>query len=277
MNICVIKVPYDSGHYRARMGRGPEQLFESGFEPLLRRLGHKLVCEEIKVSGPHTAEISTTFELCRLVANRVHQCLQANIFPLLLSGNCNIAIGALAGCGSAKTAVAWFDAHGECTTPETTESGFLDGMGISILIGQCWRKLAYRIPNFSPVSGRHVLLIGSRDVEPEEGKLLARMGVQRVTELEALRSSIDSISSEVDGLYLHLDLDVLDPTEAIANQWTPAGGLTVESLTEAVKEIRRHTQIKGFGIASYDPALDRNQNALTAACIAAESILGEAG
>lgn len=71
MNICVIKVPYDSGHYRARMGRGPEQLFESGFEPLLGRLGHKLICEEIKVSGPHTAEISTTFELCRLVANRV--------------------------------------------------------------------------------------------------------------------------------------------------------------------------------------------------------------
>src|SRR5438067_6985047 len=131
MDICVIMVPYDSGFYRARIGCGPERLFESGLKPLLGRLGHKLIVEEIRVSGPHTAEISTAFELCRSVANRVHQCLEANIFPLLLSGNCNTAIGAVAGCGSERTGVAWFDAHGESTTPETTESGFLDGMGIS--------------------------------------------------------------------------------------------------------------------------------------------------
>lgn len=275
MDICVIMVPYDSGLYRARMGCGPERLFESGLKPLLVGQGHKLIVEEIKVSGPHTAEIATTFELCRSVATRVHQCLQDNIFPLLLSGNCAISIGAIAGCGSEKTGVAWFDAHGESTTPETTESGFLDGMGISVLIGQCWRKLAHRIPNFLPVSGKHVLLIGSRDVEPEESQLLDRMGVHRVTELEDLRCKVESISRTIDGVYLHLDLDVLDPREAIANQWTPPGGFSVEILKEAVKEIQRHTQVKGFGIASYDPEWDRNQNALKAACAVAESILAD--
>jgi arginase len=275
MDICVIMVPYDSGHYRARMGCGPERLFESGLKPLLVRLGHKLIVEEIKVSGPHPAEISTTFELCRSVATRVHQCQQTNIFPLLLSGNCSIAIGAIAGCGSEKTGVAWFDAHGEANTPETTQSGFLDGMGISVLIGQCWRKLAHRIPNFSPVEGKHVLLIGSRDVEPEEGELLDHMGVHRVAELKELRSKIESMSPKVDGVYVHLDLDVLDPKEAVANQWTPPGGFTVEILKEAVKEIHRHTQVKGFGIASYDPEWDRNQNSLKAACAAVESILGD--
>ena len=275
MDICVILVPYDSGFYRARMGCGPEQLFESGLEPLLGRLGHKLIVDEIGVSSPHTAEISTAFELCRSVATRVHQCLEANIFPLLLAGNCNIAVGAVAGCGSEKTGVAWFDAHGESTTPETTESGFLDGMGISVLTGQCWRKLARSIPGFSPVSGKHVLLIDSRDIELAETELLGDMGVHRVSELEDLRSTIDSISSEVDGVYIHLDLDVLDPNEAIANQWATPGGFSVGILKDAIKEIQRHTQVKGFGIASYDPAWDRNQNALKAACAAAELILGD--
>lgn len=144
-----------------------------------------------------------------------------------------------------------------------------------VLIGQCWRKLAHRIPNFSPVSGKHVLLIGSRDVEPEEAELLDRMGVHRVTELEDLRSKMGSLCSNVDGVYIHLDLDVLDPKEAIANQWTAPGGFSIENLREAVNEIQRHTRVKGFGIASYDPEWDRNQNALKAACAVAESILGD--
>ena len=271
----MIMVPYDSGFYRARMGRGPERLFKSGLKPLLERLGHKLIVEEVTVSGPQIAEISTAFELCRSVSNRVQQCLEANIFPLLLSGNCNIAIGAVAGSGSERTGVAWFDAHGESTTPETTESGFLDGMGISILTGQCWRKLVRQIPRFSPVSGKHVLLIGSRDVEPEESELLDHIGVHRVTKLEDLQSTIDYITSEVDGIYIHLDLDVLDPREAIANQWATPGGFSVEMLKDSVKVIRKHTKVKGFGIASYDPACDRNQNALKAACAAAELILDD--
>jgi arginase len=116
-------------------------------------------------------------------------------------------------------------------------------------------------------------LIGSRDVEPEEAELLDRIGVHRVTELEDLRSKMGSLSSNVDGVYVHLDLDVLDPKEAIANQWTAPGGFSIENLREAVNEIQRHTRVKGFGIASYDPEWDRNQNALKAACAVPESIL----
>jgi arginase len=276
MDIGVIMVPYDSGLYRARMGLGPQRLFEDGLEPLLRRLGHTVTVEEIEAPGAHRAEIATAFELCRMVSDRVRRSRRAGRFPLLLSGNCNIAIGGVAGCGTDSTAVVWFDAHGESTTPETTSSGFLDGMGISTLVGQCWRKLARRIPDFVPVPGARVLLVGSRDVEPDEEELLDRVGVHRVAALEDLRSALESLSGTVDGVYVHLDLDVLDPTEAVANQWTPPGGLTTEQLERAIREIQQHMPVKAFGIASYDPDCDRNQAALRAACVAATSIVGEA-
>jgi hypothetical protein len=63
MNICVFTVAYDSGHYRARMGRGPDHLYESGMKPLLTRLGHNFKHEEITVSDSYPAEIKTAFAL----------------------------------------------------------------------------------------------------------------------------------------------------------------------------------------------------------------------
>jgi arginase len=276
MDIDVIMVPYDSGLRRARMGLGPERLFEGGLEPLLRRLGHTVTVEEIEAQNPHRAEIATAFELCRVVSDRVRQSRRAGRFPLLLSGNCNIAVGGVAGCGPDTTAVIWFDAHGESTTPETTASGFLDGMGISTLVGQCWRRLAQQIPGFAPVPGAQVLLVGSRDVEPDEEELLDRVGVRRVTELDDLRSALGSMSEVIDGVYVHLDLDVLDPSEAVANQWTPPGGLTTEQLERAIREIQQHAPVKAVGIASYDPDCDRSQAALRAGCVAVASIVGGA-
>jgi arginase len=272
MDVCVIVVPYDSGMYAARMGCGPQRLLEAALEPLLRRLGHTTFVDHIQTSG-FAAEISTTFDLCAMVAQRVRECVRTNVFPLLLSGNCNMAIGAVAGCGCETTAVAWFDAHGESHTPETTESGFLDGMGISTLTGQCWRTIAGRIPRFSPVPGARVLLIGSRDVEPQECVLLDRVGVRRLSTVEEVGSAVESMSREIEGVYVHLDVDVLDPTVATANQWTPVGGLTVETLEKAVQEISSRTTLKGFGIGSYDPRCDVNLHALSAAAAVAESVL----
>ena len=66
------------------------------------------------------------------------------------------------GAGGGGTDVVWFDAHGEATTPETTTSGFLDGMGISILTGRCWRTMAASIPGFEPLPGKRIALLGAR-------------------------------------------------------------------------------------------------------------------
>jgi arginase len=276
MNIRVLNVPYDSGQYRARMGRGPDRLFEFGLKPLLARLGHNFAGEEIAAPDSYLAEIKTAFALCRTAADRVRAWRQEGHFPIVLSGNCNTAVGTISGCGCQNTGVVWFDAHGESTTPDTTRSGFLDGMGISILTGQCWTRLAGTIPGFDPVPGGHILLVGARDIEPDEVTLLDRAGVTRVSGTEHLGSLLASWAHQVDGVYLHIDLDVLDPTEAIANQWAPPGGLTVESVKEAVRTIQAHTQIKALGIAAYDPEADHDGRALAAASSITGFLLGTA-
>jgi arginase len=146
-------------------------------------------------------------------------------------------------------------------------------MGIGILTGQCWRSLARTIPGFNPVPGNRILLVGSRDLETEEIALLERMGVERVGRTEDPGSRLASLSPQIDGVYVHLDLDVLDPSEAVANQWAPPGGLTVEAMKQAVASIQRHTRIDALGIASYDPEADRDGRALGAAVAVTELLL----
>ena len=273
MQVGILSVPYDSGRYHERMGLGPGVLFRECLEPLFLRRGINCRHEEIISKQLHSAEIESAFELCATVSHRVHALREEDCFPILLSGNCDIAIGAICGCGAADTSVAWFDAHGEANTPETTTSGFLDGMGIAILTGQCWRTLASQIPRFRPVPGNRVLLIGSRDVEYEEQRLLSQVGVRRIQSVTEVSMVTSSLRPETNGCYMHFDLDVLDPDEATVNQWVPPGGMTLEEVLQVADSIRAQVPVKGFGFGSYDPEVDESGSGLKAAIAITELLL----
>jgi len=264
MNITVLLVPYDSGRHRERMGLGPHHLLPS-VQALITRMGHHVRVEEITLPDPFLAEIGSTFALAREIARRVRACRDQGGLPLVLSGNCNAAVGTVSGCGGAQTTVVWFDAHGEANTPETTASGFLDGMGISTLTGWCWQRLARTIPGFEVVPGNRVLLADARDAEPAEIDLLANAGVQCLRHPHDLAEAIAPLRPQIDRLYLHLDLDVLDPQSAIANQWATPGGPTIDDVQRAVGQLCGGTPAAAIGLASYDPAADRDGRAQQAA------------
>jgi len=273
MKVRVILVPYDSGYCRKRMGCGPDRIFEPGLKELLGGMKIPFDHEEISLESAYPSEISAAFQLSGKVAGRVQECRARGLFPIVLSGNCGIALGTVSGCGAEKTGVVWFDAHGEATTPDTTRSGFLDGMPISTLLGRAWQNLARTVPGFAPVPGERIVLFGARQVEEAENNLLDEAGVRRVATVAQLMKSLSSLTKVVDQIYLHVDLDVLDPTEAIANQWTPPNGITVQTLLDAVAEVRKQVKVAALGIASYDPAVDRDGRALSAALNVVEVLL----
>jgi arginase len=272
MNVRVILVPYDSGHHRKRMGLGPERIYEAGLKPLFTKMGVTFDCVEIALEAAFPAEIAAAFEICRGVSLHVRKCREQGWFPIVLSGNCGVAVGTVSGCGAGETGVVWFDAHGEATTPETTTSGFLDGMGISTLAGQCWRTLAMSIPGYAPVPGDRVFLFGARDLEDAECELLNNIGVHRPSELAELRTGLTATPG-VDRIYVHFDFDVLDPLVAKGNQWTPPGGISMKILADAIAEAGKMKEIAALGIASYNPAVDIDGRALAAAMAATESTL----
>jgi len=236
-------------------------------------MGVAFTAEEIVLESEYPTEISAAFLLARKVADRVRTCRAAGQFPLVLSGNCNAALGTVSGCGTDNTGIIWFDAHGEATTPETTKSGFLDGMPISTILGRAWQTLAKTVPGFSPVPGRRILLLDARAAEPCEALLLEELGVSRLSKPHELPTKLIPIAKQVQQFYLHVDLDVLQPSVATANQWTPPGGITVEELIKALEEARRATKVAALGIGSYDPALDQNGRALEAAVAVVQALV----
>jgi len=103
-----------------------------------------------------------------LVAAEVGQAMESASFPVILAGSCYTAIGTLTGLGPDPVGVFWFDSHGDCNTPETTGSGFLDGMAVATLTGRCWNRLLEDLEGFRPTADHQVCLVGVRDLDEAE-------------------------------------------------------------------------------------------------------------
>ncbi|HUR81020.1 MAG TPA: arginase family protein, partial [Thermoanaerobaculia bacterium] len=162
-----------------------------------------------------------------------------------LSGHCGAAIGAMAGLDA--DAIVWFDAHGDYNTPETTDSGFLDGMCLAVATGRCWTTLAATIPAFTPLDPRRVVHVGARDFSPGEREALVRDGVR-------IGPSFDGL--EAKRMLIHVDLDVIDARYGRANQYACEGGLSPDEVLSVIGEARTRFEIVGLVLASYDPSCD---------------------
>jgi len=225
-----------------------------------RRCRRRGANEEIEPSSEWRAEIKTTFELYRALADAVHEAVQLGDFPIVLSGNCGAAAGAAAGIGTNDLAVLWFDAHGDYNTPDTTDSGYLDGMALAMLTGRCWTGLAHSIPRFAPIPPHRVMHVGGRHYSPGERGTLMGDGVwliepHTLTEPN-VRAIFDQMRSEASRILVHLDMDVLDPRFGRANQYAVDGGLTPEEILRVIELAAKRLTIAGLVIASYDPSGD---------------------
>ena len=271
--IRIIAVPYDSGHRGLRMGGGPEHLLKNGLVEALGAGGREARPEVLHPENTPLVEVATAFELDSLVSSRVRKAINGGEFPLVLSGNCNTSTGTLAGANPERLGVVWFDGHADFNTPETTTTGFSDGMGLAIAVGHCWNAMAAGVPGFCPVAEENVMLAGAREIEPGEKKQLSASKVTvvgadsiRREGLRVFEEALDGLRARVGRVYVHLDLDVLDPHAlGRANEFAPEDGLKAEELEAAIEMVRQRFNIAAAGIASYDPAFDVNGQVLQTA------------
>ncbi len=275
MDVRLIQVAYHLGHERVGMGLGPVRYLEAGAAGELSRRGHAVRVEEIRLEEQASNEVGAVFELNRRLAGDVRQAVTDGAFPLVLAGNCSSSLGILAGLAEPDIGIVWFDAHGDFNTPETTRSGFFDGMALAVATGRCWRELAATVPGFAAVGEERVLLVAARDLDPGERRLLEGSAVTRVTRAAELEAALERLSGSASEVYLHVDLDALDPAEGRANAYAAAGGFSLVELEAAIGAVRKRFALRGAALTAYDPAADPSGRACRAGIRLMQAIVAE--
>jgi arginase len=258
----LIVVPYELGRRRDGVGNGPERLLDAGAEEVLASSGGSVRRELVELDPAFNrtgrGEVDACFELIRQVAEQVGAAVEDGAFPVVLSGSCFAGVGVVAGLAEPDPGVVWFDAHSDFNSPDTSTEGYFDGMGLAVLTGGAWQAMHARVPGARPVPESAVILAGARDFDPPEVRRLEASAVThlRPEELGGLAEALAAITPAPSGVYLHVDLDVLDGDEARVNIYGAAGGPSGAELADLVATVCRESPVRALSLTAYDPGFD---------------------
>ena len=213
----------------------------AGLEERLRSLGYEVRdCGNVESPEPEATSLGDErarylpqiVETCERIAGVVAGAASAGETPLILGGDHSVALGTLGGLASVHGpgGVLWIDAHSDSNTPETSPSGNVHGMGLAAalgLAGERFASAAWPLPSLDP---RRVALVGTRQLDDGERRLLREAGVRVFTMSEvdrigierAVRESLDLIGGAA-FVHVSLDMDALDP-EIAPGVGTPVRG-----------------------------------------------------
>ena len=284
MQIDIIGVPIDLGADRRGVDMGPSAIRYAHLQNKLEDLGYTVndegnvevpIAEMCKITNPKLKYIDCIIPMSRRVSGAVSTSIQAGNFPLVIGGDHSLSIGSRRGAArNRKLGVIWVDAHADFNTAETTPSGNIHGMSLAILCGLGDKSLVQLWDEPLPViDPKNIAIIGARDLDEGEKKNLQNAGamvmgmeqIDRYGMVACLEKAIERVSRDVDGIYLSLDLDSLDPEHAPGVGTPVPAGLTQREAHLACEMIGETGKLLGMDIVEVNPILDiQNRTALLA-------------
>ncbi|MEV8337412.1 arginase family protein [Leucobacter sp. NPDC077196] len=208
--------------------------------------------------GTPVARLSSLVRAREAARTAIEPALVDGRAPIIVGGDC---VSSLPGIEAAarsvdRLAVLWFDAHADLQHPSTSPTGAASGMTLRHALGDGSPDLV-AAPAVSP---EHVTLVGARAIDPEEDAELRRLGITTLrvgpeaTGEDALRAAILERIAGANGVYIHIDLDVLDPA-AFGSVHAPVPfGMTVAQLTGAIRAAVAEVPLVGAAICEFAPA-----------------------
>ncbi len=263
---------------------GPSAIRIAGIAEKLRSLGHSVQDEgDITTKPPELQRVRNDklrylpeiVRACTVLARRVEKILRNDGFPLVLGGDHSVAIGSIAGVAShavktrKRLGVLWIDAHGDFNTERSTPSGNVHGMPLAAMVGLGAIELTSVGGDFRKVDPKHVVLIGTRDLDDGERKNIKQSGVSVFSMEEVDKHGMSVVLAralrklrDVDLLHVSLDVDAIDPSVAPGVGTPVKGGLNYREAHLIMETVYEHGKMTSFEVVEVNPILDnRNQSA----------------
>jgi arginase len=293
-HISIIGVPMNLGADRLGVDLGPVAIRHAGIKARLERIGYKIEDRgDLTVVRPESATtaysnlkyldeiVRVNSELCETVADAMAK----GSMPLVLGGDHSIAIGTMAGVMQHKKnlGVIWFDAHGDLNTAETSPSGNIHGMPVAVALGIGHERLTAIGGSENKLNPKHLVLIGSRDLDAGERKLLKDLGVTVFSMHEidligitkVMEDAIKIASDGTDGVHVSFDMDAMDPVYAIGTGTRVPGGLTYRECHLALELIAQSGIVTSAEFVEVNPLIDNKNETAESAVVLMGSLLGE--
>jgi arginase len=267
VKVDIIKNPYGGSRNVPELSTNPDYIHAAGLERLVDEWGGELVrpVQDIRLDAEQERQYGEWNRMALANANfaaAVREGSADDVITIGLEANCNDLLGMLAGlkynaAGNARrVGLVFIDAHGDFNVPETTLSGMLGGMPVAIAAGHALHNLRNTAGLAEPLPMSHIVWGGVRDLDPLEAERfneyeVQQFSVQDIRELSAnLKKRLGDLAERVDVIYVHIDMDVLDPSEVPGHNLTVADGPSSRELAAALAWMFRNPKTNALGIAS---------------------------
>lgn len=149
--------------------------------------------------------------------------------------------------------VAFFDAHGDLNTPESSPSKNFHGMPLRTLFGEGEKSIVDLLPSMLLPS--QVVMIGTRDCDPAEEDYIRDNNISVITSDRANLNE-DSVLEELKAkgcknIYIHIDADIMDPSEFPFLPVPAEGGLKINSFSNILKKLKKEFNVAGVCLLGY--------------------------
>jgi len=202
---------------------------------------------------------------------RVEQAVKSGALPLILGGDCIIALATLAGARRYYRAVSlvYFDCDADLNVPATTPSGCVDGMVVAHVIGRGAPELVRFWGEPPLVREPDVALFGVGRLDAPEQELLARSAIRRYLATDVARQGAAAAAEAALGrihvanhvFVLHFDVDVISADDFGATNLPASGGLRLDDVRQALEVFLRQEKLAALEVTAYNPELDPDGSA----------------
>jgi arginase len=277
--VQVIGVPIDLGANMRGANMGPASIRIADLHQKIAVLGYEVhdagdlavpIRDTLGEESQKRKFLSEIARVCEDLQAKVYESLTQNRLPIVLGGDHCIGMGSISGTAryyrerGEKIGLVWIDAHADMNTPESSVSGNIHGMPLSVVLGDGHPELT-GIAGFSPkVLPENVALLGIRTLDGGEKEILRKSGIRYFTMREidergmatCMREAIAVASRGTAAIHLSLDMDGIDPQHAPGVSTPVTGGLSFREAHLALEMLADTGLLRSMEFVELNPMTD---------------------